>query len=297
LRLEFLLAVMTMIASAAIVERAAACARCQSFGATAQHVHAIGSADAYDARSTPVAASGDPETVTPQFVLQGGKWPQPDGLGTPITLTYSYENMFDGALKMPNGQPLPALLIRRSIERALELWAEIVPIHFVEVPDDGKEYFQGASQYGQLRFRHVYINGPDLPNQPPMAKAQAYFPFSGDPYAGDVEFDHSDPWQEVGTLPAPDILGAMTHELGHSLGLGHTDNSQANMFWIFRRTKGLHDGWLHSDDIAGMHQVYGEGQGSVTPLVIPEPGAIAMTLIAFAAWLAASRARSPADCT
>ena len=35
---------------------------------------------------------------------------------------------------------------------------------------------------------------------------------------GDVEYDHGDRWQEVGTLPQPDILGATVHELGHSLG-------------------------------------------------------------------------------
>jgi hypothetical protein len=235
--------------------------------------------------------STDANGAAPQFVVQGGKWPQPGGLGSPITLTYSYENMFDGALKMPGGVPLPASLIRQSVETALGLWADVVPIHFVEVPDDGKEYFKGAAQYGQLRFRHVFINGPDPPNGQPIPKAQAYFPFSGDPYAGDVEFDHGDPWQEVGTISVPDILGAMTHELGHSLGLGHTDIPSANMYWIFRRTKGLHDGWLHPDDIAGMLEVYGPGQGSVTPLVIPEPATLAFALVVAVSFVARRRAR------
>ena len=95
-----------------------------------------------------------------------------------------------------------------------------MPINFVEVPDNGLRYGIPGAQYGQIRFRHVYINGPDPPPPAdPIAKAQAYFPSSGVPMAGDVEFDHGDRWQEIGTRPIPDILGATIHELGHSLGL------------------------------------------------------------------------------
>ena len=105
--------------------------------------------------------------------------------------------MFDGGLKMPNGQPLPNQLIRRSINEALGAWAAHAPLHFVEVPDEGGDISGGYpdGQFGQIRFRHVYINGPDIPGQPPVAKAQAYFPVTGGNLAGDVEFDHSDPWQ------------------------------------------------------------------------------------------------------
>ena len=77
-----------------------------------------------------------------------------------------------------------------------------------------------STHFGQIRFRHIYINGPDPTIGDPVAKAQAYYP-PGPDYAGDVEFDDSDRWQEVGTLRQPDILGAAIHEIGHTLGLGH----------------------------------------------------------------------------
>jgi hypothetical protein len=219
--------------------------------------------------------------VASAFVATGGKWPQPGGLGSPVEISYSYQNIFDGALKMPNGEPLPARLIRESIEDALSLWASVAPLTFIEVEDDGLAYFEGSSRYGDIRFRHVYINGPDPPPPAqPIAKAQAYFPYGGSQLAGDVEFDDSDPWQEVGTLPQPDILGATVHELGHALGLNHTSISTANMYWIFRRYSGPGTASLHSDDIAGIRFIYGAGQGQVIPLArIPEPGTLSLLLL------------------
>lgn len=226
------------------------------------------------------------------YELNGGKWPQPgpcgaNCLGSPVTLTYSFENMFDGGLKGPDNVPLPASLIRGSIEEALRIWASYAPLNFIEVPDDGLDY-STSTQYGQLRFRHIYINGPDPPDPaPPVAKAQAYFP-PGPQYAGDVEFDHSDPWQASGTLHVPDVLGAAIHEIGHTLGLDHTNDSSANMYWIFHRFQGLGTSQLFPDDIAGIQAIYGVGHGTVTSLV-PEPTSLLLMCFAPAAWLIGRR--------
>ena len=227
------------------------------------------------------------------------QWPQPGGLGTPVSLTYSYQNMFDGALKMPNGQPLPADLIRASIEEALSVWASVVPLTFVEVPDEGGPIQPGYpnGQFGQIRFRHAFINGPDPnpgPGQTPFdvatTKAQAYFPTTSN-YGGDVEFDDGDRWQPAGTIPNPDILGAAIHELGHALGLRHSNIQQANMFRIFTRYSGLGTGQLHQDDINGIQSVYGLGQGRVIPLGVPEPATMTLLAAAIVCWFFRRRAR------
>jgi hypothetical protein len=284
-------------------------------GTAAYHVTGLGGDDSNDAAtSPPEGANGNDGIAQPAFVQQGGQWPQPGGPGTPITLTYSFQNMFDGALKMPNGQPLPAYIIRQSIEEALGLWASVAPLHFVEVPDDGRSYELGSTRFGQIRFRHTSINGADPPNGDPIAKAQAYFPFNGAPYAGDVEFDKGDPWQVVGTLRQPDVLGAAIHEIGHTIGLGHSTGTllnefwtytrtnglgqeelvqipkgDANMYWIFTRFSGPGSGKLFADDVAGVRSIYGAGVGSVTPLFIPEPATWLTALAALVTLLTASR--------
>lgn len=246
----------------------------------------------------------DDEGGSASFVVQGSKWPQPGGLGSHITLTYSFQNLFDGVLKMPSGQPLPEDLIRHSIEEALGLWASAAPIDFVEVEDDGLDYGLGASQFGQLRFRHAPFDGPEPTTGGPKSKAYAYFPNSGFPIAGDVTFDHEDRWQEIGEFRQPDILGAAIHEIGHTLGLGHSlvelpgefwiyqnpdglghlvdvmqPKGGANMYWIFTRYSGLGTGMLFADDIAGIQKVYGAGVGGVTPLV-PEPASGVLVALA-----------------
>jgi hypothetical protein len=191
--------------------------------------------------------------------------------------------MFDGGMKGPDGQLLPNALIRQSIEEALGLWSSVAPLNFFEVRDQGGPASFGDypnGQFGQIRFRHVYINGPDPLVGDPVAKAQAYFPFSGGNIAGDVEFDEADPWQAAGELHVPDILGAATHEIGHTLGLGHTPVEGAVMYWVFRRFNGLGTGFLTPVDVAGIQAIYGVGHGTVTPLQVPEPATVGAFLVA-----------------
>ena len=228
-----------------------------------------------------VSVVGRAETAR-AYNLVGTQWPQPGGPGTLITLTYSFQNMFDGGMRgpgavpdangrfHPDGPPLPNDLIKHSIEQALGLWASVAPINYVEVPDT-------AVSHGQVRFMHIYINGVDPPDpQDPVAKVQAYYPGGVET---DVQFDESDPWQAVGTTHIPDIFGAATHEIGHTLGLAHSDDPSAVMYWIFQRFAGLGTGHLSPDDMAGIRAIYGAGHGSVTPLSVPEPAALILGVL------------------
>ena len=211
------------------------------------------------------------------YVTGGAPWP-----GSPIVITYSYVNMFNGGMLMPDNTPLPNSIIKGSIEEALHLWTTAAPINFVEVPD---------SSASNLRFRHIYINGPDPPPPAdPIAKAQA----TCIGYGGscEVQYDDSDRWQLVGTQSQPDVLGASIHEIGHILGLNHTDLVGANMYWIFHRFSGLGTGQLFPDDIAGIQAIYGPGVGSLTTLAsVPEPSTVLLTLCALIWFLPNRRGR------
>jgi len=271
------------------------CEMCRRFGSTAYHVKAIGGDDPADAFAAPLQSSGEDEGEnggSGQFAVGFNKWSQPNGLGSLVTLTYSFNNLLDGGLKDSSGVSLPADLIRGSIEEALGLWASVAPLKFVEVPDEGREPVTiseyPAGQFGQIRFSHLYYNGPDPATGSPTAKAVAQYPAPNRNLAGDVFFDDGDPWQEFGTLHEPDVLGAAIHEIGHTLGLAHSSVTTANMYWIFTRYSGLGTGKLQPDDIAGIQSIYGEGSGMVIPLAIhvPEPTSWTLGATGFLAGLA-----------
>ncbi|MGL4512829.1 MAG: matrixin family metalloprotease [Lacipirellulaceae bacterium] len=266
-------------------QAATACEYCTAMGcATCGHS---------DAAPTSAAAGGPAA-----FVLQGGQWPQPGGLGSRVTITYSYNNFLDGGLLDPNGVSVPADYLRLVTYEAFSLWAQVAPLHFVEVADVGTPVFSfnsaeylayPASSFGQIRLNHLYINGTDEENGFPTTKAQAFFPFNGGNIAGDIQFDNGDPWAVIGTRSQPDVLGILTHEIGHTIGLGHATIVEATMNPAAPRRRGPGTGSLHPDDIAGVRAIYGVGVGSVT--LIPEPAAIAL-LLSVAAMTSPARRRA-----
>ena len=148
-------------------------------------------------------------TATPTAFDPMTKWSQPGGLGSPITITYSYSNLLDGRIGLDAGT------IKATIQEALSRWAAVAPLRFVEVTDSGpapstSEYIQGNS--AMIRFGHLSIDGPS------NILAYGYYPgYSG--LAGDILFDDSEKWS-TNPNAGHDLLEIAEHEIGHALGLG-----------------------------------------------------------------------------
>ncbi|HXH05028.1 MAG TPA: matrixin family metalloprotease [Vicinamibacterales bacterium] len=196
----------------------------------------------------------------------GLRWPQPGGPGSPVTITYSFSNLLDGAF----GLVSPAEL-RAATEEALRLWASVAPLHFHEQSDSGpvpSDAAYDASGHAMIRIGHHAMS----------EAAHAFFPGQSG-LAGDIHFGTSVPWT-LGVLGRWDFLEAITHELGHALGLGHIDDEPAIMSSIFTaaRFRGLGTAYLLPADIAAIRSLYGSGLGSVVPLdpvdPIPEPATL-----------------------
>lgn len=178
------------------------------------------------------------------FSASDFKWSQPGGLGSSVDITYSYTNLLNGNIK-----GLDSAQIQTAIEEAFGVWSSVAPLNFTEV---------------EVNSNSQILIGSDAIDGRGNTLAFAYFPTNGD-----ITFDNGETWSE--NL----FLETAVHEIGHSLGLYHENSTDAIMNpSIKNRYNGLGSAFLLSDDIQGIRNMYGSGQGSVKPLndtLEPEP--------------------------
>ena len=85
--------------------------------------------------------------------------------------------------------------------------------------------------------------------------AHAFFPI----YGGDVHFDDDESWTD-NFQSGTNLLMTASHELGHSLGLAHSDVRGSVMSPFYTPFKnGLR---LHKDDVRAIQALYGAGGDS-----------------------------------
>ena len=127
---------------------------------------------------------------------------------------------------------------------ALSTWSQYAPLNFQEIEDPGS-----TSQVDILVQSDFIDNaGGTL--------AFAYFPTFGD-----ITFDNSESWSET------KFLETATHELGHSLGLDHEGDVSAIMNPVLdNKFAGGNGPFLLQDDINGIRNLYGSGNGNVSTL-------------------------------
>jgi len=169
-----------------------------------------------------------------EFVIDGRKWDH-------TNLTYFFQN---GTFDIAGNDE------RQAIRDALALWTGVTPLTFTEVSNASSAdilILWGVGEHGD-GFAFDGTNG---------VLAHAFFPPpNGGSIAGDAHFDDSETWTlnfKSDSSQPIDLVTVAAHEIGHSLGLGHSQVSSALMAPFYT---GSHR-FLDQDDVNGIQFLYG----------------------------------------
>jgi hypothetical protein len=148
---------------------------------------------------------------------------------------------------------------KQAVRDAFQLWGGFTGLSFSEVSN--------ASQADIVILWATGSHGDDSPfDGAGRILAHAFLPppIGGD-FSGDVHFDDDENWTTniVSSGQQVDLVTVAAHEIGHALGLGHSNVSGTLMYPYYT---GSHR-FLHQDDINGIKFLYGTSSRDCTTVL------------------------------
>ena len=178
-------------------------------------------------------ALGGPSSIGQYIASVGEGW---DGAGAhAVSLGYYW-----GALT----SQIPAALAEDEILRALSEWAKYIQLRLTP------EFSAGKERTLDILFASG-DHGDGYPfDGPGKVLAHTFFPAppNPEPIAGDMHLDADETWQVGADL---DLYSVVLHEMGHALGLAHSDVPGSVMYPYYRRATSL-----TSEDISAAQRLY-----------------------------------------
>lgn len=135
--------------------------------------------------------------------------------------------------------------ITNEIQRAFTKWSRYSRITFSEVYNANADIL--------ISFG-IFNHGDQFPfDGPGNVLAHAFYPSELGILGGDIHFDDSEDWTFDNYHSGVDFYSVALHEMGHSLGLGHSSEPNSIMNPYYSGPQPQDIGY---DDVLGMHSLY-----------------------------------------
>ena len=146
---------------------------------------------------------------------------------------------------------------RAEVRRALDQWSRASSVAFTE----------SSARTATRNIDIFFATGahadpfPFLSGTTVLAHSFYPAPPNPEPIAGDIHINDAWSWSIGGQW---DIYSVVLHEIGHSLGIGHTDTPGSVMFPYYQKAEGL-----KAQDIDSIRQLYADPSSPTTPTPTP----------------------------
>ncbi|KAL3537019.1 hypothetical protein ACH5RR_000385 [Cinchona calisaya] len=169
----------------------------------------------------------------------------------PITLTYAFSPVYIiNSLRLED--------IRGAFERAFGHWASVIPMTFLETND-----------YDFADIKIGFYTG-EHGDYEPFDGVLGILAHSFLPESGRFHLDAAETWavdfEVEKSKVAIDLESVATHEIGHLLGLAHTNDKEAVMYPSLKPRQKKVD--LNIDDIRGIQALYGSNPNFKSPDIL-----------------------------